>query len=104
MHKWLAIGVDESNGKTRCRGCEQKIEKGELRFWYLGGEYGSKWNVFYWHPKCFLQQKFFDPQVEYVTGKDVITKIISVFLPLLVGEEEAKPILVALNLKGGGDG
>jgi len=83
------IGVDVSKGRGKCRGCKQRIAKGEKRFWYLGGEYYGRPNIYYWHPKCFLEH-----------NRKVVIDIITVFLPLLIGDEAAKPIIIALNLTG----
>ncbi|MGC8936542.1 MAG: hypothetical protein ACP5KV_04165 [Candidatus Methanomethylicaceae archaeon] len=87
------VGVDISNGRARCRGCKQKIAKGEKRFWYLGGEYYCNPNIYYWHPKCFLKY-----QLGTYSGEEAIKSIIEVFLPLIVGEEVSAPIILAMKL------
>jgi len=83
----MGLGVDVSKGKARCRGCHQYIKSGEKRFYYLGDVYYNRPVYYYWHPECYL--KF--------NGK-AIRDIVALFLPLLIGEEEAAPIIVALKM------
>jgi hypothetical protein len=47
----------------------------------------------YWHPKCFL-----DAEIGNEKGINIVKKIIITFLPLLIGEERAKPIVLALDI------
>ena len=98
MHNWLTIGVDTSNGRRRCRGCEKKIVKGEKAFFYLGYEFAGNDVYFYWHPECFINFAWKKINGGEITGKEVLADILELFLPLLIGSEEAQPILIALKL------
>jgi hypothetical protein len=86
------VGIDISNGRARCRGCGQKIAKGEKRFWYIGGEYYGNPNIFYWHPRCFLEARWDD-----ITGEEIIRDLMRVFLPLIFGDG-AMPTILAMDL------
>jgi hypothetical protein len=85
---YYMFGVGIASGRARCRGCQQKIKKGEKTFWHIGDAYYNRPVIYFWHPRCFFQ-----------THAVIIKDVISLFLPMLIGEEEAKPILVALNLR-----
>ena len=98
LHDWLRVGVDISDGRSRCRGCGQRIAKGERRFWYLGQEYARKPNYFSWHPECFVKHSWTTWSGEVITGRDVVAKMIEVFLPLIIDREVAEPVIIALKL------
>jgi hypothetical protein len=83
---------------SKCKRKTRVICEGEVAVYMLtrpGGAYQHypALTFVYWHPECFL-----DAEIENEKGVNIVKKIIITFLPLLIGEDNAKPIVLALDM------
>jgi len=83
-----SIGVELSKGE-KCDLCHMKIAENEWRIRMLIGEHDDQEPIYdYYHVKCFIK-----------SYNKFIRNFLSIILPLIFGEEIAKPLILTLKLK-----